>query len=355
MFQEFLRIIPKLSSADTAAMEQSLNRRFSNVAKKFSKGLKAAVKGTVFGIGLAFLAELLNPLKELEDRIKDLLGKGEDINELADKYGSTPGALRTLQGAAALDGVNPEKLASLLESFSKTVDTATKEMEERRKDPTKTLSAASSAVSQFVGGTDRVDSFFRFLQGLQDFGKANGRAKRANVERDVFGEALYGNARRFIESPNLRENINKTGRSQEDINRGIGKLAELQRGRTARETLNETDTLIKASQKLNPGIVADIDRRAKKEEEKAIKQIDDYARLVKAAEALDGLASIVKEIKSVVIDALGVLRDIQGWLKNLLPSLPSLPGASIYQSAIGGLYNAIGLGNSSLMKKGGGK
>lgn len=325
MFTEFLRIVPKLSPADANKMEHSLTKRFTKVGKTFSKTLKNAVKGSVLGLGLAFLAQLLNPLRELEERLKDMLGKGADINEEAAKYGTSAGALRTLQAAAATQGVAPDKLSPLLDSFAKAVETAKAEIAESARDPSKTISAASSAVSRFVNEGDQAEAFFKFVQSLKAYGAKAGIEQRQNVERAVFGEKLYGNTRKFIESDMSKIIGGLGGPKAAEITKGVEKLADLDRLRTAREVFNDTENLLGTSKALTPGIVGQMLERERAALAKERAEISDYQKLVKAAEAISGLASIVKEIKGAVIEGLGLLREIQQWLSRLLPSLPSLP------------------------------
>jgi hypothetical protein len=325
VFTEFLRIRPRLTSGDANKMEQSLSRRFTKVAKTFSKSLKNAVKGSVLGLGLAFLAELLNPLQELEERIKDILGKGGDLDDQADKFGTDAGTLGRLTNIAASQGVTPEKTLTMLDAFAKAVDTARKEIEANRLDPGKEISAASSAVRQFIDEPDRANSFFKFIQGLQDFGKTNGIDQRRQVEENVFGERLFGNSRKFLESDLSQLTRSVGGQDAKDMQSAITKLADLNRLTIARGALADTDNLVKTGKKLNTGLVGKILDREEQQLARDRAQIDKFDTLVAAAATMNKLAGMVDEIKNAVFKIVILLDKIVTWTTNLLPKMNTLP------------------------------
>lgn len=338
MFTEILRIKPSLDPAATARMEQTLSKRFNKVAKTFSGALKAVVKSSVIGIGLGLLASLLNPLQELEERIKKLLGQGDDLTEQADKFGTTPGALKQLENVAGLQGVTPEKLSTLMNAFVNALETAKKEMEEIALDPSKSLSQASSAVEQFVGQKDQAQAFFSFIQGLKKFGQSAGTDRRSDVEKAVFGERLYGPSRKFVESNFGSELQRLSGApSPEKVTAAANKLTDLQRLLDAKNIVNQTQDLVGSANKVTPSIVAQMAQREKEEATRNRNEIDQYANLAKAARSLQNLTDLATQLKDLVITGLGHLEFITGWIKNLLPSLPSLPSIGKgWMSWIGG-------------------
>src|SRR4051812_39877327 len=122
VFKEILQIIPRLSSSDLASMDATLSRRFSNIAKKFGKGLLATLTGGgIAGIGLGLIDKLLNPLKETQDAIDRTLKQGDDIVTYAKQFGTTSGKLYRLMQIAKSTGLDEGSFFMLLEKFQATV------------------------------------------------------------------------------------------------------------------------------------------------------------------------------------------------------------------------------------------
>lgn len=190
MFTEILRIKPVLDRGNAAAMEQSLNRRFQRVARRFGAGLRAIMKGTIFGIGLSLITRMLNPLKEIEERIKALGNQGQSAEDLADKFGTDSGTILQLQAVGQAKGLTPDQVTEKMTQFAAAVETARKEFA----DPNSNVSDASQAVKNFLDSTDLGSAFREFLRGM----RADEAVNRDRVERAVFGEAQTGAAKRFI-------------------------------------------------------------------------------------------------------------------------------------------------------------
>src|SRR5688572_1129021 len=162
MFSDFLRIKPILDPGSTATMERNLTKRFQRVAGSFGRGLKNILKVSALGIGLGLLTKLLNPLTEMEERIKKLLGDSADASDLADRLGTEEGKLRLAQGVASSVGVKPENFKDLATAFAKAVESARIE----GKTAGGITSDAATAVKNFAANEDVLQSFIQFLKSL---------------------------------------------------------------------------------------------------------------------------------------------------------------------------------------------
>src|SRR5690606_21888544 len=120
----------------TAQMERSLNSRFTRVANRFRRGLLRALRGSILGVGIGMITRLIQPLAALEERVKKLMGEGEELSDLAERMGAKPGQLKQLQLAGQALGMSPEKFNEMLTAYAEAVEEAKKEITDpERKDP----------------------------------------------------------------------------------------------------------------------------------------------------------------------------------------------------------------------------
>lgn len=321
MFTEILKIRPVLDPAATASMEQSLTGRFARVSKRFGAGLKNVIKGTVFGIGLGLLAQLLNPLENIEKKIKSLMDEGEDIRDFADRLGTDSGALKRTQLEAQTLGLKPEKFRELLELYAKAVETAREEI----KSPQGITSESAKVVEKFIGEKDLLKGFSSFLAALR--GEESGPGRRTELangtvltrtgkevseqaQRAVFGNVLHGSARRFMQVDQSLPD--KTGlpsaKALGDAEDKAAKLADVQ---NAVQAVNEANNLIAAAKRASEEQVRRLEALKQREEAQTLKQFNNFETLAKSAE-------LIQDLK-------GVLLNTQATLANILTSLNSLP------------------------------
>lgn len=353
MFTEILRIKPVLDASAAKGMEKSLTSRFSSIAKKFGGGLKSALKGSLFGISLGFLNKILNPIEDLEKKIKGLLEQGTELRDLADEFGSNSGRVKQLQDVASSFGVTPEQLKGMLDKFSEAVNTARKEIE----DPTATISDTTRAIAPFAQEKDKIQGFTKFLSSLRQTGKGAGqdvffgeREQRRAAERQASGEKLSDSERQQLQQQGLVKHLSgkdlrqsleekvfgsaQTGASARLISGNFGerlkqlnepdvktlneksnKLASLDDQKRFQETVNQTKDFLASSDKITPGVVKSITDAEAKQNAKDVSRIDDFESLRNAATSIEeikgGLETVVTKATLVV----GALADIQGTLQ----------------------------------------
>lgn len=312
MWREILKIIPRLDAAATRVMESTLNKRFRRVAKTFARGLNGALKGTVLGFGVAMLAKLLNPLKEVEERISTLLGQGSDTRDLADRFRTSSGNIARLQAVGASVGVTPEKLNEMMTAYANAIETARDELT----DPNKDKSDSTKVLRQFVDEKDMAEGFFKFLQSLKAQGETQGIDAREKTERTIFGERQFGASRRLIEAdfPGAFERAGIPG--TERLGKSIDKLAGLQdlqnqkaAGRGAREIVGGAD-------RMNRKMIEDMARSEELRITRENKNLEAFDDLKKASEGVQEIILMFNSVIKLLTQGLGYLGELIGILKN---------------------------------------
>jgi hypothetical protein len=183
MFSEILKIIPRIEGRDLNSVENSLNKRFKNVAKKFGGGLLSAIKGGgIAGLAIGLIDKVLNPLTQVQEAIEKALNSGDDLSTFAKQFNTTEGNLGRLQAFGKATGLDPEGVRLLLGKFQAAVAQAAL-------DPSK-----PTAVSNFVGKADTAEAFFEFVQSMQKLNKT----QQSLVQQEVFGEKQILKASEFL-------------------------------------------------------------------------------------------------------------------------------------------------------------
>lgn len=317
MFTEILRLIPRLSDADAKKAEVSLTQRFGRVAQRFGHGLKNVIKGTVIGISLGLLSKLLNPLQELEERIKKLLEGADDARDIADKYGSTPGQFLRLQALAQSSGLKPEELQTMMESFRKAVEQERKLIDEGK------INSDDAAFS-YANDKDLLEGFFTFIQSLKQLGDANPVARRT-IERQVFGDTLSGSQRRFVEADFAKEGQGiPTAEAFEKAATNAIIQADIYRRATVR---NEAGDFVRSSNAIGGNVIAGMLTREQTQRNKDFEQLQGYEQLKRAADAAQLLTELIAGLQKAVINGLAVIGgkmdSITSFLDKIGPYIPS--------------------------------
>lgn len=318
MFSEILKIIPILDPARTKQMEKSLSGRFLSISKKFGKALGAAVKGTIIGISLGLLSKLLNPIGELEDKIKSLLNQGQDLKDMADEFNTDAGALKRLQDVAATQGVSPEQLKDMLSKFQEAQQTAQEEL----RNPNNPQSASTVAIRDFANEKDTVRALIDFLNSLKQVQGAkiirggqevqlNQQQTQEEIQKNVFGQRFFG-AQKRLANANLDQVAKQLNEpSAQTWNPIVDKLANLDAQRRMMEVRSDNSAFITGANNINGATIKAMEERAKKEKMDEANKIAAYQNLAAAANGIQVLIDLLKPIQE------GVLK-IVGWLGNLV-------------------------------------
>lgn len=310
MFTEILRIIPRLDEGRAKAAEMTLTRRFGRIAGRFGVGLKNAIKGSVIGLSLAFLTRLLNPLQDMHDRIKKLLGETDDVRETAAKLGTTPGELLFHQARAEALGVKPETFLNLVESFRKAVEQRRQDVDEK----TRTRLGAGDPLlfqENSLAGFQRALNLIEAFQGVDP-------AKARAFQRELFGEALTGSQLKLLEPignvPLLGNPSRSIERAQEasDV---LGRRADAYRMITA---VQDFEDRLRTSRALTGAVTAGVLQTQQKELDKQFSELQRFDTLQKAAEVLDGVLAALNSVRDSLFKVLAWLNENGQWFRDFM-------------------------------------
>lgn len=300
MFKEILQIVPQLSSSDLNNMEQSLGKRFGNIAKKFGKGLLGAIAGGgIAGLALGLVDKLLNPLKEVQEAIDKTLNRGSDLAVQAKQFNTTAGELAKLQAFGQAKGIDPESLNHLIEKFQSAVSEAVA-------DPTK-----QTSVRKFVGEKDTAQAFFDFIQGLQKLDKN----KQIQVQQEVFGEKQILRMSEFLNADFGKLNDKFKGISTDRITKDVAKVDNL-------DELNKTLGAVRGlkdfndkAEKMNANMIILRNDQEKRKLEIENKQIGSYESLanIEAAstEILDTIKSGILTLTNLLVKVTNLAENVK--------------------------------------------
>ncbi len=301
MFKEILQIVPKLSGRELADMERSLGRRFGNVAKKFGKGMAAALAGGgIAGAALGLIDKILNPLKETQDAIDRVLKQGDDVVTNAKQFGTTAGKLFRLQSLAKSTGLDEGALNILIEKFQGAVA-------EAAADKTKV-----TAVRQFVGDKDTAESFFQFIQSLQKMDKT----QQVLVQQEIFGEKQILKMADFLQTDFVEQAKTLGGPSSERLTPGLEKLAALNDYKDALAARTQMVDVLRKSRIINEDFVKKQDEQVRLDLDRENNQIKSYKDLADINIAASSIVNIAKEgllgLTSLVVKVTDLANTVKG-------------------------------------------
>ncbi len=216
VFKEVLYLVPKIASGALSGMENALNSRFARVAKKFAKGMAAAVGLTgAAGIGLALVNKILNPLKEVQESIEKTLHMGDDLADQARQFNTTAGELAKLQAFGKTEGLDAGDVNELLTKFQGAVAEAVA-------DPNK-----ETSVRKFTGEKNTAQAFLTFMENLQALDKVD-HAAAVQAQIDVFGERKTGKSSNFLGADFSAKDKQFAKFNTAKLTKDIGTLDQLQ-------------------------------------------------------------------------------------------------------------------------------
>ena len=300
MFKEILHIIPQLSSSDLANMERSLTKRFGNVAKKFGKGLVAAMTGGgIAGAALGIIDKLLNPLKETQEAIDRVLDQADTVVTNAKQFGATPGELYKLQGIAKSTGLDAGGLDVLLTKFMGAVV-------EAKNDPTK-----PTAVRAYVGEENMVAAFYEFIQELQKLKPTDQFA----VQAEVFGEKQILKMADFLQADFFKQQASLGYKTANEYTPRLEKAADLKDLQDIYRVRLEMADMMKKADLLTESMVKSQADREKRELARENQNVANYHNLARISEAADSITFMLRDLVNAATSGLLKLGNISGTIQ----------------------------------------
>jgi hypothetical protein len=301
MFREVLKFSLRMDDKDLSRMENTLNRRFRNVAKRFGSGLKGVlmgggVTGAIAALGGGLILKVLNPLKETQEIIERTIGRIDDIGTMANKFSTDMTTMAKLVTLAQSTGLEESELFQLLNKFQTALVNF-------RADPSK-----PSAVGQFAGEKDVANAFFKFMQGMRKLDPNN----RAAVERDVFGDRLSLKTADFFQtdlvaqSKKLFGDLGLASGDQAPGAKGVlesvfSKASGLVSQKKLLEARRNFEDLVNKSENINPGQLSAIDAGIRAEQARENERIKNFRQINEAGEALKRIEYSIEKMATTIV------------------------------------------------------
>lgn len=355
MFSEILRIKPVLDDSTAKQMENSLHSRFSRVAGKFGSGLKSVIKGSILGISLGLLNKILNPIEELDTKIKGLLGHGMDVKNLAERLGAPSGEVEQLHNVAKSFGFTTDQFTEMVGKFADTIEKAREEIA----NPFQEKSPATMVLAPFANEPDKAKSFKSFMTFLQTVGQGQGKdqpltAHAARViqsaqkegkplseedrqkliasgelrrltgiqamhamEKDVFGAQQFGPARKLIEA-NIDEQAKLLKQpSIDQLSQINDKLAGLEAQKLVLDVQNQTKDMMEASKRINEDMIKAMSAAEARSASETTERLGAYNNLKKGADAVADIQQGFSKLLDAVSVGLGYLKNITAFIPKI--------------------------------------
>jgi uncharacterized phage infection (PIP) family protein YhgE len=310
MWKEILWVKPKVDAGDAKRMERTLSQRFATATQRFGVGLKAILKGSLFGLSVGLVSKLLNPLEELTDRIKSLMEEGSNLTNLADEFNTDPGKIKRLQDVGKSLGLAPDKLQELMTKYAKAVEDGRDALAKGE-----TLSDASKSVQNFLGQQDLAEGFFSFINNLKN------DPNRTQAEQNVFGGRLHGPEKKFVNAnfPAAFAAINEPGVDQ--INAAVNNAANASDVQARLSTENETKAFVSDSKRPLSNYVKTLEAAANAKAERLSANFNQFEALRKAADEIQGVKNGLETLNNNLLDGIGQIRGLKNDLKETLPKM----------------------------------
>lgn len=312
MFSEILNILPRLDEKDMKKMQISLQSRFTKIAKSFGNGLLNAIKGGgIIGLGAMLANKLLNPLKETQAIIDQMLKDSDDVVTNAAQFESATGNLVKLQALAKATGLEPESLNVLLTKYQTAVA-------EARQDPNK-----QTSVRNFVGEKDTVAGFFQYIQGLQLLSKDD----QVLAQKEVFGEKQILKMSDFLQSDFKKLFMQVGGPNNNLLGAAAEKNAKLNDFTDILSARRDLEDLVNKANLMNIGMVFRKDKSERTQDGRENQRIATYGTLAGVQDTIDNLMAklektVYKEMRdwTVIFQGISKIMEMQGKLSDLKKS-----------------------------------
>lgn len=325
-----ININPQVSASDGQRMENELNSRFANVAKKFGTNLKnSLITSLKVGAtaGLAGVVGMIatNPIEKVKEDLKNTLAISDDLMTRAQQFGVSTAKMAQLVAIAHSVGFDVD-LA--LQNF------ATKLQEAR--DFKAGDQSKSPALEQFVNKKDIIENFYDFIKSVSKLPAQNRLAEIGKIYGDKMQLKIAELAQQDIEK--RKKQIRPRGGSQEQVGRSAERLANLEDQMAILSAKRFQESIIAKSKVINRGAinVDDAVERAKLNREvQNLSQFEIYARqaalqeeMLKSIDAiraklmdtlfplLEKLVEFVEKLINISIQAIDWLKKIANKAKN---------------------------------------
>lgn len=288
-----IKVKTLLDKQDAREMEEDLNGRFNNVARKFRTSLGRGLKRlAISGILTAAVGAILNDINKLNSAIDDTLDKYKDIKTQASGLGLTNAEYFKLSELSKVAGV--QNFDALFEAFRQEMRRANR--------------GQASPLQQFRGQAADAETFLQVLSSLQQQPQ-----NRERIAGAIFGQGNVQNINRLLQADlnYLAEKMfagfdNAT--IEQAIAGGFGKYQN-QQVMAFRRNLEE---LLERGQKITPQTLKHQDDYLRAEQAITTQQLNSYE------DAANVQLAILKaqQVTTTVVQGIAEnTKDIYNWFK----------------------------------------
>jgi len=268
-----IQVNPQVSASDGQKMENELNKRFANVAKKFGTHLKNSLTTSLkigAGAGLAGIIGMVatNPFEKVKEDLKNTLAISDDLMTRAQQFGVSTAKMAQLVAIAHSVGFDVD-LA--LQNFASKLQEA---RDYKTGDQTK-----NRALENFVNKKDIIDNFYDFIKSVSNLPAQKRMAEIGKIYGDKMQLKIAELAQQDIEA--RKKQIRPRGGSQEQVGRSAERLAALEDKMAVLSAKRFQESIIAKSRVISKGTVNvdDAVERAKLNREvQNLSQFEIYAR-----------------------------------------------------------------------------
>lgn len=302
MFEEILLIKTRLDALEAKKMEKDLSDRFMVVTKRFGQGLnkftKIALGGSIFGgIGLALINKILNPLEEVETKIKQILEQGQEVSDTAEKFGGTPAELYQLQKVGENAGLSPQQITEMLTKFQERQALAVDE----NAHPLAEKHVSTQVLGNLANNANSIEALLQFLKDL----RTKSAPERLASERAIFDTKLTGGQRRLADTDYEAESKRLGLNNLQQVGSKLKHLDEVDALDRAQKAANHARAFLQNAGDISPDVITNINAREAVQQDKLNRQLSNLTDLqklqVSADKIKDGLDLITEKLGQLVV------------------------------------------------------
>jgi hypothetical protein len=306
-----IQVNPQVSASDGQKMENELNKRFANVAKKFGTHLKNSLTTSLkvgAGAGLAGIIGMIatNPFEKVKEDLKNTLAISDDLMTRAQQFGVSTAKMTQLVAIAHSVGLDVD-LA--LQNFASKLQEA---RDYKAGDTTK-----SKTLENFVNKKDIIENFYDFIKSVSNLPAQKRMAEIGKIYGDKMQLKIAEFAQQDIEA--RKKQIRPRGGSQEQVGRSVEKLAALEDKMAVLSAQRFQESILAKSRVISKGTVNvdDAVERAKLNREvQNLSQFEIYAR---QAALQEEMLKSLDAIRAKLMDTLfPLLEKLVGFIEKLI-------------------------------------
>lgn len=304
-----IQINPQVSPTDGQRMENELNSRFANVAKKFGTHLKNSLTTSLkigAGAGLAGIVGMVatNPFEKVKEDLKNILTEADDIATQAQQFGITTEKMTILTSLAGSVGAD---ITQALQIFSSKLQEA------------RDFQAGDKTKSPFLSaylGKDIGRAFYEFLKTASNL---------PAIEKGAFMGKVFSDKMQIKLAELVQQDIDKRIKILEGkfgykkTAKSINILAELEDQQSILRQKRRAEEFVRKSKVITKGTVniEDAVERAKLNREvQNLSQFEIYAR---QAALQEEMLKSLDEIRAKLMDTLfPLLEKLVGFIEKLI-------------------------------------